>query len=143
VFAGAKERAEALVAKYADQVLFTGRAPYGELPSYLSHAGVGIAPFVLDERTRAVNPNKLYMYAAMEQNIVSTPFSADIREHEDLIFIAEEAEAFAAGVMEALGDDERRRAVRERIAVPNSWDEKAREFRNVLSQTLSGGRREA
>jgi hypothetical protein len=45
--------------------------------------------------------------------------------------------------MEALGDDERRRAVRERIAVPNSWDEKAREFRNILSQVLSGGRREA
>jgi glycosyltransferase involved in cell wall biosynthesis len=57
VFAGAKERAEALVAEHADNVLFTGRAPYEELPSYLSHAGVGIAPFVLDERTRAINPN--------------------------------------------------------------------------------------
>jgi glycosyltransferase involved in cell wall biosynthesis len=143
VFSGARDHAEALVADHADHVLFTGRAPYEELPAYLSHAAVGIAPFVLNARTRAINPNKLYMYAAMEQNIVSTPFSVEIGTHEDLIFIAEGADEFAARTMEALGDEERRRAVRDRLAVPNSWDEKSREFQNILSQVLSGGRREA
>jgi glycosyltransferase involved in cell wall biosynthesis len=143
VFASACERVEALAAEHADHLLFTGRMPYEELPVYLSHADVGIAPFVLDERTRAINPNKLYMYAAMEQNIVSTPFSADVMEHEDLIFIAEGGDAFAERTIEALGDDVRRRAVRERIAVPNSWEQKASQFQGVLSQVLSGGRREA
>jgi glycosyltransferase involved in cell wall biosynthesis len=143
VFARARPRVESLVAEYADHLLFTGRMPYEDLPAYLSRADVGIAPFVLDERTRAINPNKLYMYAAMEQNIVSTPFSDEIREYEDLVYLADEADAFAARTIEALGDEERRRAVRERIAVPNSWDEKAREFQGVLSRVLSGGRGEA
>ena len=143
IFAGAKDRADALAERYPDNVLFTGRVPYEELPAYLSHASVGIAPFVLDERTRAINPNKLYMYAAMEQNIVSTPFSDDITENEDLIFIADGAGAFAEAVIEALGDDERRRAVRDRIALPNSWDERARAFRDILVRTTSGGHGEA
>jgi hypothetical protein len=108
----------------------------------LSHATVGIAPFVLDERTRAINPNKLYMYAAMEQNIVSTSFSADIREYKDLIFIADDPDSFARSVKEALGDEARRRAVRDRIAVPNSWGEKTRAFLEVLARIASGGRGE-
>lgn len=143
VFAGVRDRAEALAGKYGDHILFTGRVPYDELPDYLSRSSVGIAPFVLDERTRAINPNKLYMYAAMEQNIVSTPFSADIAEHEGLIFIASGADAFARSVTEALGDEERRRAVRDRIAVPNSWDERARAFQKILARIASEGRGEA
>jgi len=143
VFAGARARADALAALHPDNVLFTGRVPYEELPAYLSHALVGIAPFVLDERTRAINPNKLYMYAAMEQNIVSTPFSDDIMENGDLIFIADGARAFASAAKEALGDDERRRAVRDRIAVPNSWNERARLFQDILVRTASGGHGEA
>ncbi|MFH1688808.1 MAG: glycosyltransferase [Candidatus Eisenbacteria bacterium] len=143
VFTGARDRTEALAGRYGDHILFTGRVPYDELPAYLSCSSVGIAPFVLNERTRAINPNKLYMYAAMEQNIVSTPFSADIAEHEDLIFTAKGADAFARSVIEALGDEERRRAVRDRIAVPNSWDERARAFLKILAQIASEGRGEA
>jgi glycosyltransferase involved in cell wall biosynthesis len=142
VFEGARAKAGTLAGKYPDHIVFTGRVPYEELPAHLSHATVGIAPFVLDERTRAINPNKLYMYAAMEQNIVSTPFSTDIREHEDLIFIADDPGSFARSVKEALGDDARRRAVRDRIAVPNSWDEKTRAFLAVLARIASGGRGE-
>ena len=143
VFEGVREKAEALVGRYPDHIVFTGRVPYEELPAHLSHATVGIAPFVLNERTRAINPNKLYMYAAMEQNIVSTPFSTDIMEHKDLIFIAEDPSSFALAVKQALGDEERRRVVRDRIAVPNSWDQKTRAFLKVLARIASGGRGEA
>lgn len=139
VFDGARGKVEALSARHPENVLFTGRIPYEELPRYMSHASVGIAPFVLDERTRAINPNKLYTYAAMEQNIVSTPFSDEIVDHADLVYTATGPGAFTAAVKEALGDDERRRAVRERIAVPNGWNEKAGAFVELLSN-LAGGR---
>ncbi|MBN2565714.1 MAG: glycosyltransferase [Candidatus Eisenbacteria bacterium] len=137
VFARAEARVAELTAKYPRRVLFTGRVPYENLPSYLSHASVGIAPFVLNDKTAAINPNKLYMYAAMDQNIVSTPFSEDVREYADLIYLASGPKAFASDVKQALGDDERRRAVRERIATPNSWDEKAKAFRTVLVRVAS------
>jgi glycosyltransferase involved in cell wall biosynthesis len=137
VFDSARRRKEDLEKRFPSRVLFTGRAPYEELPDYLSHAKVGIAPFVLSERTRAINPNKLYMYAAMEENIVSTPFSRDIEDQGDLLYVASGPEDFARAAIAALGDDERRRAVRERIAVPNSWDTKAREFARLLSRVAS------
>ncbi len=134
VFDSARQRKEDLERRFPDGVLFTGRAPYEELPDYLSRAKVGIAPFVLSPRTRAINPNKLYMYAAMEENIVSTPFSRDIEDQGDLLYIASGPDEFARAAIAALGDDERRRAVRERIAIPNGWDRKAQEFTQLLSR---------
>lgn len=133
IFDSAHAEVERLRQQYADRVLFTGRVPYRELPGYLAHARVGLAPFVLSERTRAVNPNKLYMYAAMNMNVVSTPFSEEVRRHGDLIGLASTPDEFAAAVEEGLGDDDRRRVVRERLAVPNSWDRKASEFVDVLT----------
>jgi teichuronic acid biosynthesis glycosyltransferase TuaH len=117
-----------------DRVLFTGRVAYDRLPDFMSHADVGIAPFVLSPRTRAVNPNKLYMYAAMDMNVVSTPFSGDMEKQGGAIYVASGETDFADAVIEALGDDERRRATRETIALPNSWDEKASEFVDVLTR---------
>lgn len=139
VFDSARRRKEELEVRFPDAVLFTGRAPYEELPDYLARAKVGIAPFVLNERTRAINPSKLYMYAAMEENIVSTPFSKEIEDQRDLIYVASGPDDFARATIAALGDDERRRAVRERIATPNGWGKKAQEFARLLSRVASAG----
>jgi teichuronic acid biosynthesis glycosyltransferase TuaH len=137
VFDGARRSAEQLVEAHPGRVLFTGRVPYEELPDYLSHSSVGIAPFVMDERTRAINPNKLYMYAAMEQNVVSTPFSEEVSEHDGLVYLARDPASFAAAVKEALGDDVRRRAIRERVASPHSWKESARAFAELIESLAS------
>jgi glycosyltransferase involved in cell wall biosynthesis len=136
IFDAVRDRVDALRKRHPSQILFTGggRLPYRELPSYLSHCGVGIAPYVLNEKTRAINPNKLYIYAAMDLNIVSTPFSDEVTDWRDLVFIANTPDEFAAAVIKALGDDTRRRAMREKIALANSWDEKASEFARLLEQ---------
>jgi len=118
--------------RFGDRVLFTGRVPYEELPRYLARAAVGIAPFLTNARTAAINPNKLYMYAAMNANVVSTPFSAEVEEHGGAIFVASDPDAFASAVLEALDDDAKRAAVRARIAEPNSWDALAARFVRLL-----------
>lgn len=132
IFDQSAGRVAALKGALGEGVLFTGRVSYEALPDLMSNASVGMAPFVLSRRTRAINPNKLYMYAAMDMNIVSTPFSSEIEDTGGLIFLARDPDEFAEAVERALGDDERRRAVRDRIALPNSWDEKAREFARLL-----------
>ncbi len=123
---------------FPGHLLLTGRIPYPRLPDIMSHADVGIAPFVLTPKTEAINPNKLYMYAAMDMNIVSTPFSDDVRRHEDIIRIASSPADFASAVQSAIGDDERRRSLRERIALPNSWAERVEEFTLLLSGLAQG-----
>lgn len=137
VFESVRARCESLAGEHPGTVLFTGRVAYEELPSYMSRASVGIAPFLINERTAAINPNKLYMYAAMDENVVSTRFSREIERHADLIYLADTPRSFSDAVIEALGDDDRRRAVRDRIGVPNSWDEKAAAFRSVLTGLVS------
>lgn len=137
VFDPVRERCEAIEKRFRDTVLFAGRAPYEELPGYMANADVGIAPFVLNERTSAINPNKLYMYAAMDLNVVSTPFSNDVSDHADAIFSAEGPDAFASSVIAALDDRDRRALIRERIALPNSWDERALAFTGLLERVAA------
>lgn len=132
------ERA-ALERAFPDSVLFTGRVPYKDFPPIMSAAVVGIAPFVMTPLTEAINPNKLYMYAAMDLNIVSTPFSNEMRRHEGDIYIASDPGKFASAVEKAIGDDERRRSIREKIALPNSWDKRVEEFARVLSGLKRAG----
>lgn len=142
IFDGVRRSVEELSNAHAGRVLFTGRVPYDELPDYLSQASVGIAPFVMDERTKAINPNKLYMYAAMEQNIVSTPFSEEVSEHGGLVYLARDPASFASAVKEALGDDVRRRAIRERVASSHGWRESARAFAKLVESLASPDNRE-
>ncbi len=120
--------------RHPGRVLFTGRVPYDRLPGYLARASVGIAPFVRNARTEAINPNKLYMYAAMNENVMSTPFSAEIEEHRDVVYVASAPDEFAEAVLAAVDDRDRRQVIRSRIAVPNSWDAKAAEFRRLLTK---------
>jgi teichuronic acid biosynthesis glycosyltransferase TuaH len=133
VFDSALGWKEDLERKHPGRVLFTGRVPYERLPGYLAHASVGIAPFVRNAKTEAINPNKLYMYAAMNENVVSTPFSTEIEEQRDVVYVASGPDEFAEAVLAAIGDQERRQIIRSRIALPNSWDEKAAEFRRLLT----------
>ena len=138
VFEQMRGAVDELARAFPSTFLSTGRIPYDELPAYMSCADVGIAPFVLSPKTEAINPNKLYMYAAMDLNIVSTPFSDDVRRHGDVIRIASSPGEFAEAVDSAIGDDERRRSLRERIALPNSWAERVEEFTRLLSELAQG-----
>ncbi len=139
IFDSARSEKEALEQAFPDSVLFTGRIEYARLPLVMSSAVVGIAPFVMTPLTEAINPNKLYMYAAMDLNVVSTPFSDEVRRHDGDIYIASDPSEFASAVEKAIGDDERRRSLREKIALPNSWDRRAEEFTRVLSGLKRAG----
>jgi teichuronic acid biosynthesis glycosyltransferase TuaH len=138
IFDSARDACQTLQRAFPSILFLTGRVQYHRLPALMSHADVGIAPFVLAPKTEAINPNKLYMYAAMDMNIVSTPFSDEVRRHGDLISIASSPADFASAVESAIGDDERRRSLRERIALPNSWAERAEEFTRLLSDLAQG-----
>jgi len=139
IFDSARAEREALEQAFPDSILFTGRIEYEKLPLFMSSAVVGIAPFVMTPLTEAINPNKLYMYAAMDLNVVSTPFSEEVRRHDGNIYIASNPGEFASAVEKAIGDDERRRSIREKIALPNSWDKRVEEFTRVLSGLKRAG----
>lgn len=139
VFSNVREKVDELVGRFGDRVFFRGRVPYASLADYLAYCRVGIMPYLMNARLRAANPSKLYMYAAMDLNTVSTPFSENVLEHEDLVYVATSPDDFAGAVMSALDDDERRLMVRERIATKNSWAKRANEFRELLTELVARG----
>ena len=54
--------------------------PYAAVPDVLAHLSVGLIPFRTSAYARAVNPIKLYEYAAANLPIVSTAFSQDVAQ---------------------------------------------------------------
>ncbi|MDO9694390.1 MAG: glycosyltransferase [Candidatus Latescibacteria bacterium] len=124
--------------RFPGRVLFAGRVPYAELPSWLALSRVGLLPFVASPRTGAINPNKLYIYAAMGLNIVATPFSPEVASRCEDVFLASGPRDFAAAVLCALTDDTRRPHLRRRLAEPHSWDTIAGDYADLLRAVVAG-----
>jgi hypothetical protein len=96
----------------------------------LSRFAVGIIPFRLTPLTRAVNPNKLYEYAALDLPIVATPFSDDVTAFRPAVDAPETPEAFVATVRERLAGVGRRGT--RSVAEAHTWAAIGAEFAAAL-----------
>lgn len=126
VYGQVQERFDALQRRR--NVWYGGTVPYPELPSRLAHTDVGLIPFLENELTLAVNPNKAYEYAAMGIPFVSR-WLPPLEEFEGLVPLVRSQEAFVSGareLLDALGTDahEERLQGLAAIARRNSWQEK-------------------
>ncbi|CAG0960184.1 partial Putative teichuronic acid biosynthesis glycosyltransferase TuaH, partial [Anaerolineae bacterium] len=79
-----------------------GVRTHAQIPAYLASATVGIIPFLRNRLTEAVNPVKLYEYAAAGIPVVSTAFSDDLEKLHHIAFIAHTRDEFIADVRTAL-----------------------------------------
>lgn len=83
---------------------------------------MGLAPFVVNELTEAVNPIKLREYLSAGLPVVSTPLP-EIYGDDSRVRVAEAADAFAAAVTDILsslaGPEQRAEAARS--MAPESW----------------------
>src|SRR5204862_1762523 len=104
-----RARAQARAAGVDDVTLFAGERPAAEIPAYLLAADVLVSP-----RSRGTNtPLKIYQYLRSGRPIVATRLLTHTQVLDDEIaFLTEPTAAgFGAGILAALGDPERARAV--------------------------------
>ncbi|MEK7347498.1 MAG: glycosyltransferase [Candidatus Eisenbacteria bacterium] len=90
-----------------------GPRPYAEVPGLVRAFRVGLIPFRRTPLTEAVNPVKLYEYAAAGVPTVTTRFSDDVDAWSDAARVADGMEAFVTACREATAatpDVERLRA---------------------------------
>jgi glycosyltransferase involved in cell wall biosynthesis len=121
--AGELERATA----EAENLFWIGPRPYSEIPSLVAAFRVGLIPFRRTPLTEAVNPVKLYEYAAAGVPCLTTRFSDEVdRWTEAARVAATEAEfvAQARSLLENPPDRGRLRA----FAARNDWSEIAPRF---------------
>lgn len=113
------------VYKNLSNMHFLGRKPYEELPAYCRQFDVGLIPFQVNELTRAVNPIKLREYLAAGLPVVSTPMP-EVEQYNQLISIADSADAFMTAVEAALADDPTHQKTKARTLAMRgeTWSEK-------------------
>ena len=108
-------------------VLILGPRPYEALGSYIGAFDVGIVPYKLNDFNLGSDPLKVYEYLALGKPVVSVPLPS-VAELGDVVSIARGPEGFAAGIREALTQDDpelprRRRKVAESHSVERIVDQ--------------------
>jgi glycosyltransferase involved in cell wall biosynthesis len=113
-----------------------GAREHEEVPAYLGAAATGIIPFIRNRLTEAVNPVKLYEYAAAGLPVVTTAFSDELERFRDVAFIAGTKEEFIWLLSRALShgtgvlDGKSLRA----FAHANDWDARAATMAGLIEQ---------
>lgn len=111
---------------------WAGPRPYGEIPSILGAFRVGLIPFLRTPLTEAVNPVKLYEYAAAGVPCVTTRFSDEVDRWGEVARVADTTDAFIREVRVSLAAPEDRVSLRA-FASRHDWDEIARRFVQVAA----------
>ena len=105
----AKARAQAAAAGIGEAAVFAGERPASEIPAYLLACDALVSP-----RSRGTNtPLKIYQYLRSGRPIVATRLLTHTQVLNDDVAILTTAtpDGFAAGILAALADPERARAV--------------------------------
>ena len=113
-------------------VHYIGVVDYNELPYYASKFDVCILPFKLNDITKSTNPIKIFEYMALEKPIVSTDLN-ECRKY-DSVMVAKTKEEFINKIdlsLKSFKKNERDNA--KKIALENTWDAKALDIINALT----------
>jgi glycosyltransferase involved in cell wall biosynthesis len=113
-----------------------GYKGYGELIRYVRCFDVGIIPFKISSLTEAVNPIKMWEYMAMGLPVVTTALP-EAGKYGDIIYHASGPEEFIKLIRQALKDkDVTRRERRMALARENSWEVRARQMLEAMTERL-------
>ena len=126
-----RQRLEAL-----GNVVFTGPKPYADLPNYMRVFDVCITPHVVTPFTESLNPIKLWEYLAIGKPIISTRV-AGFKDYPQFVYLADDAEGFAANLPRATAEGRDLPEQRRREAAKHSWETRLDAVENVMASCLS------
>jgi glycosyltransferase involved in cell wall biosynthesis len=104
-----------------------GPRPYAEIPAIVRAFRVGLIPFRRTPLTEAVNPVKLYEYAAAGVPCLTTRFSDEVDRWAEAARVAVDETQFIAEARALLASQPDRRRLEE-FAARHDWSEIARRF---------------
>ncbi len=133
-----------VVKEYAPEWLFAtenvylpGRLPYEEMPAMIKGFDVAMIPFKKDEVSRSIFPLKLFEYLGAAKPVVAINFNPDLSDFtKDTVIYCDTAQAFSEAVTRLLKPDEEMKAKRIAVAAENTWEERAREFSELINNKL-------
>lgn len=112
-----------------------GRRPHEELPACCKGFDVGLIPYVIDDRTKFVNPIKLREYLSAGLPVVSTAVD-EAKRYQPLCAIADDYDAFEREVARCLAeDDPAARRARSEAMRSETWSAKVTEVLRRVAAT--------
>jgi glycosyltransferase involved in cell wall biosynthesis len=127
-------RPEVLTLDRHPNVHFLGVIPYPEVRGWIAEFDVALIPHLDTPQTRAMNPLKLYVYAALGVPIVAKSIS-NISDLEECVSIADTNEAFVTLVDEALKRRRQRGVLAQTDSLEaNCWTSRIRELFELIDR---------
>ncbi|WP_202749103.1 glycosyltransferase [Clostridium rhizosphaerae] len=141
VFVGNVVDEKASILSQYENVTFTGRKSFDELPSYMQYFKIGIIPYLVNEYTQGISPTKLFEYGIQGVPVVST----DLREVEayaNTVFVSKSNDEFNENIRKIINIDNKELSVLNQkikdISLKNSWENKFDYFYEILLRGLNG-----
>lgn len=113
-------------------VKFVPAVPHERLHEMLAAFDACIVPSLRNSFTESQNPLKLFEYLAAGLPIVSTRISG-FRDFPDLVYLADEPEAFVAALHQALAEPAAKRLERSERARAHSWEERVGRVERMIA----------
>ena len=114
-----------------------GRRPHRMLPAYCRSFGVGLIPYLIDERSPYVNPVKLREYLSAGLPVVSTPVD-EVLSQGSLCAVAVDVDGFVEAIEEALASDSTQvRGLRSAAMVAGTWEARVRAVEETVEKVAS------
>ncbi|MEM1325196.1 MAG: glycosyltransferase [Bacteroidota bacterium] len=118
-------------------VIFTGSKNIRELPKYLQHFDCTIIPFLKNTLTASIYPLKINEYLFAGKPVLSTNFSEDIRGFKEVIYLADDHDAFLQNIDTALAENnQEKQQGRVAVAKQNTWTHRVTQFWEVVNTQL-------
>lgn len=120
-------------------VIFTGRVPYADVPSYVKAFDVCLNPYRMDDVAEHCSPLKLYEYLATGKPVVSVDMP-EVHQFKDMIAVAYSREEFVRLVEETVSslteqsDEDVERRMQE--AHNHTWDKRFESVVVAVAQML-------
>lgn len=108
--------------------------PYNRIAVYINSFNVAIIPFRRTPIVEAVDPLKLYEYAACGKPIVSTYWN-ELEPHRGMIYLASSKNQFSDYLRIAIHSQQT--AKLKTFAMENTWQKRAECLENLLQATIS------
>lgn len=124
--------------KKTDNVIFLGKKPLEELPTYTRHFDCALIPFMLNELTACIYPLKLNEYLASGIPVVTTGFSTDVQKFKSVVRIENEAPQFSQAIAQSIDEDsEVKKSERVTVASKNSWANRVSTLNSIIAHHSS------
>ena len=118
-------------------VYLPGPIPYARIPEFMRAFDVCIVPHRVTAFTESLNPIKLWEYLAAGKPIASTNV-AGFKGYPEFVYLASDAEQFAAAMQMALRENPMLPDARRTEAAKHSWKDRVRQIEGVLAPFMKG-----